>query len=159
MAIFSTSPATHPATNSPIQRSTEWPLEWSMQLQLQLQLQLKLSLAMISLKSTHWASRDKLQLQLQIELPTSTTNFSLHWAWHSSAPACLKTKLSFQESLNRKKAKLTLQLSEAVKLKEFRERKAISIEKMLQTYLDIGDHSQFLIDINMICFRGFPELY
>ena len=46
-----------------------------------------------------------------------------------------------------------MQLSEAVKLKEFRERKAISIEKMLQTYLDIGDHSQFLIDIYMIIFQ------
>jgi len=44
-----------------------------------------------------------------------------------------------KDALNRKKAKLTAQLSEAVELKEFRERKAFRIERMLETYLEIGD--------------------
>ena len=35
--------------------------------------------------------------------------------------------------------KLSAQLSEAVKLKEFRDRKGVTIEKMLENYLEIGE--------------------
>ena len=40
--------------------------------------------------------------------------------------------------------KLSAQLSEALKLKEFRDRKGVSIEKMLENYLDIGEQNNKL---------------
>jgi len=93
------------------------------------------------------------KLEIHMRESGSITNLLLFLISKISTTESLLQTEPDKESLNRKKAKLTLQLSEAVKLKEFRERKAISIEKMLQTYLDIGDHSQFLIDIYMIIFQ------
>jgi protein Shroom len=46
-----------------------------------------------------------------------------------------------QEKLEKKQKKLSAQLSEALKLKEFRDRKGVSIEKMLENYLDIGEQN------------------
>ena len=40
--------------------------------------------------------------------------------------------------------KLSAQLSEALKLKEFCDRKGVSIEKMLETYLEIGEQNNKL---------------
>ena len=43
-----------------------------------------------------------------------------------------------QERLEKKKKKLSSQMSEALKLKKFRDRKGVSIEEMLEKYLNIG---------------------
>ena len=49
-----------------------------------------------------------------------------------------------QEKLEKKQKKLSAQLSEALKLKEFRDRKGVSIEKMLENYLEIGEQNKML---------------
>ena len=40
--------------------------------------------------------------------------------------------------------KLSAQMSEALKLKEFRDRKGVRIEKMLENYLEIGEKNKVM---------------
>ena len=72
-----------------------------------------------------------------------------------------KVVFLLQEKLEKKKMKLSGQLSEALKLKEFRDRKGVSIEKMLENYLGIGErNSKFWVMVkSYFWFRRFYELH
>ena len=63
--------------------------------------------------------------------------------------ARVKDSFFFKEKLQKKQMKLSAQMSEALKLKEFRDRKGVRIEKMLENYLEIGEKNK---DMNKLYF-------
>ena len=58
--------------------------------------------------------------------------------------ARVKDSFLLKEKLQKKQKKLSAQMSKALKLKEFRDRKGVRIEKMLENYLEIGEKNKVM---------------